>query len=457
MAELVPGANQELPEGAIAIRVPGPFDVSALITGDDGKVAGDADFVFFNQPSAPGVTLDTAGTASTVSVEPWGLRRGAGRVTVVLSPADPGTPLGQLPAPAMTVTGAGGAVLAVFTPPRATRETVLLLAEVYRRGDRWKLRALGQGYEEGLAGVARDFGVEVVDDGVPPAPPPVRPRPPAHVAPPAGSRAPAARPGPSGDQDGYAALVNGHRAAAGAPPVVLDERLCAAALLHAKAMAANGSLAVETPDGVSLYRRIGTSGFACLALTEYLVSGPRDAAGFVDYCLSDHHTRAPFADPAYTHIGVGHASSGPSGDVFWTAVWASRLTPEGLALLSAEVVRLTSAERTAAGLAPLTVDPLLTAAAQAHSDDMVARDFYAHTTPEGREPWDRARAAGSRHRGIGENIACGQRSPAEVVEGWMNSPGHRANILRPEFGHIGIGYATGSRSGTYWTQLFGTV
>lgn len=97
MTELVPGANQELPEGAIAIRVPGPFDVSALITGDDGKVTGDADFVFFNQPSAPGVTLDKAGPASTVSVDPRGLRRGAGRVTVVLSPADPGTPLGQLP------------------------------------------------------------------------------------------------------------------------------------------------------------------------------------------------------------------------------------------------------------------------------------------------------------------------------------------------------------------------
>jgi uncharacterized protein YkwD len=85
----------------------------------------------------------------------------------------------------------------------------------------------------------------------------------------------------------------------------------------------------------------------------------------------------------------------------------------------------------------------------------VARDFYAHTSPEGSRPWDRAAAAGSAHRAVGENIACGQRSPAEVVRGWMDSPGHRANILKRDFTHIGIGLAGGSRAGTYWTQLFG--
>jgi uncharacterized protein YkwD len=103
----------------------------------------------------------------------------------------------------------------------------------------------------------------------------------------------------------------------------------------------------------------------------------------------------------------------------------------------------------------LAVDPVLTAAAQAHSADMVARAFYSHTSPEGRQPWDRAAAAGSTRRTIGENIACGQRSPAEVVDGWMNSPGHRANILKPDFTHIGVGFAGGGPQGTYWTQLFG--
>ena len=146
---------------------------------------------------------------------------------------------------------------------------------------------------------------------------------------------------------------------------------------------------------------------------------------------------------------------GPSGDTYWTALWARPLTPDGLAGTAAAVIDLTNRERTRHGLPPLSADPPLTTAAQAHSADMVARSFYAHTAPDGSEPWDRAAAAGSTRRSIGENIACGQRSPAEVVEGWMNSPGHRANILKPGFTHIGIGFAGGGRAGTYWTQLFG--
>jgi uncharacterized protein YkwD len=139
----------------------------------------------------------------------------------------------------------------------------------------------------------------------------------------------------------------------------------------------------------------------------------------------------------------------------WTALWTRPFTPGDLARTAAEVTELTNRERARAGLPPLTTDALLTTAAQAHSADMVARVFYSHTSPDGSQPWDRAAAAGSHRRTIGENIACGQRSPAEVVDGWMNSPGHRANILKPDFTHIGIGLAGGGPAGTYWTQLFG--
>ncbi|GAA3354409.1 hypothetical protein GCM10017744_012260 [Streptomyces antimycoticus] len=82
MGELVPGGNQALPDGALTIRVPGPFDLSALITGEDGKVAGDGDFVFFNQPTAPGARLD----GDTVTLRP----RGCG-------PAPPGSPSSSAP------------------------------------------------------------------------------------------------------------------------------------------------------------------------------------------------------------------------------------------------------------------------------------------------------------------------------------------------------------------------
>ncbi|WAZ19358.1 CAP domain-containing protein [Streptomyces cinnabarinus] len=432
MSELVPGGNLPLPGGAVAVRVPGPFDVSALITDDGGKVRGDADFVFYNQPAVPGARLH----GDTLTVDPARLRTGATRVTVVVSPADPGTALGTLPAPTLLVTGPGGRTLARFAPPRPRQERVLLLAELYRRGGGWKLRALGQGYAEGLAGLARDFGVDVTDD--------------------APTTAPAQAPlPPPADPDGFADLVNSARARAGSPPVTLDARLCSAAREHAGAMAAAGRLGAEGRDGVSVHQRVTAAGFAYLTIGEHLVSGPRTPAEFIDYCLRTDRARRTLHDPVFTHAGLAYAPAARSGDLYWTALWARPLTAGDLARTAGDVVDLTNRERVRAGLRPLSVDPVLTTAAQAHSADMVARAFYSHTSPEGTQPWDRAAAAGSRHRSIGENIACGQRSPAEVVEGWMNSPGHRANILKRDFTHIGIGFAGGGPAGTYWTQLFG--
>jgi uncharacterized protein YkwD len=310
---------------------------------------------------------------------------------------------------------------------------VLLLAELYRRGDRWKLRALGQGYADGLAGLARDFGVEVADDAQ-------------------DSDADAPPPAPS---DGFLELVNAARAAAGSRPVSADARLVSAARSHAGAMAAGGALSVETRDGVSVHQRVVLAGYAYLTVGEHLVSGPRTPEEFVEHCLRTERARRTLHEAAFTHAGWGHVTGGPSGDTYWTALWAVPLTPAGLGRATGEVVDLTNRERVRAGLPELAVDPRLTAAAQAHSADMVARDFYSHTDPDGGRPRDRAAAAGATRRTVGENIACGQRSPADVVEGWMNSPGHRANILEADFTHIGVGLAGGGRAGMYWTQLFG--
>lgn len=443
MNELVAGGNVELPDGAVTLRVPGPFDLSVIVTGDSGKVAGDGDFVFYNQPATSGARLQ----GDTVTVDGRRLRAGASRVTVAVSPADPGTPLGRLPGITLQVQGPGGGLVARFTPPRPDRETVLLLAEIYRRGPVWKLRALGQGYADGLAGVARDFGVDVAEDA--------GTRPPAA---PAGVRVPPPyRPSPSGPSApyGFLPLVNAARASAGAPPVSLDARLTAAASAHAAGMAARAELSSEHADGTSLYQRVVAGGYAYLAIGEHLVSGPLSPADFVEYCLSGEESRRTVRSRAYTHVGVAHTADARSGDIYWTALWATPFSPQGLAEWASAVLRLTNAERTAAGLRPLAPDPLLTVAAQGHSADMIARAFYAHTSPDGGEPWHRASAAGSTHRSIGENIACGQRTPAEVVDGWMNSPGHRANILKPSFTHLGVGFAGGGSAGTYWTQLFG--
>ncbi|MET9356656.1 CAP domain-containing protein [Streptomyces sp. NPDC006617] len=433
MSDLVPGGNVPLPGGPVSVRVPGGFDVSALVTDEGGKVGGDEDFVFYNQPEAPGARLH----GDTLTVNPARLRPGATRVTVAVGPSGPGTPLSALPSPTVRVTDARGRAVARFAPARPERETVLLVVEFYRRGEGWKVRALGQGYADGLAGLARDFGVEVTDE-----------------APPEPATAPGP-PMPGADPDGFLDLVNSARAAAGSPAVRTDPRLRSAARAHTAAMAAAGTLSVEPRDGVSVHQRVVSAGFAYLTAGEHLVSGPRTPAEFVAYCLGAERTRRTLHDTAFTHAGWAYVTGGPSGDTYWTVLWAVPLTPDGLARTTAEVVGLTNRERAGAGLPALAVDARLTAAAQAHSADMVARDFYSHTDPDGGEPWDRAAAAGARRRTVGENIACGQRSPAEVVEGWMNSPGHRANILKAGFTHIGVGLAGGGRAGTYWTQLFG--
>ncbi|GAA3899492.1 hypothetical protein GCM10023084_59980 [Streptomyces lacrimifluminis] len=514
MSELVPGGNTPLPGGTLTLRVPGPFDVSALVTDDGGKVGGDADFVFYNQPTAPGARLH----GDTLTVDPAALRPGATRVTVVVSAADPGTALGRLPAPALHVTGPGGRALARFTPARPQRETVLLLAELYRRGAGWKLRALGQGYADGLAGLARDFGVDVADDAssasgsgssgaaAPPVGPPgptagVRLRTPTRLSDAASRLSGAASrlseaasrrsrssgaPTPAGDAgrarsaavsaagaspgtvhpaaggpgllspaDGFLGLVNSARATAGSPPVSLDARLRAAAQAHAAGMASAGRLGTESRDGTSVHQRVTATGYTYLTVGEHLVSGPRTPEEFVDYCLRTEQARRTLHDPAFTQVGLACVTGSRTGDTYWTALWARPLMPGDLARTAVEVTDLTNRERTRAGLPPLATDALLTRAAQAHSTDMVVRAFYSHTGPDGSRPWDRAAAAGSTRRTIGENIACGQRSAAEVVEGWMNSPGHRANILKREFTHIGIGFAGGGKAGTYWTQLFG--
>ena len=116
-----------------------------------------------------------------------------------------------------------------------------------------------------------------------------------------------------------------------------------------------------------------------------------------------------------------------------------------------EVVKLTNAERTKAGLAPFKTDDQLMAAAREKSQDMQSKNYFSHTSPTFGSPFDRMKALGITYKSAGENIAQGQRTPQEVVQAWMDSPGHRANILNEKFTHIGVGYV---KSGNYWTQQF---
>ncbi|MGD8493147.1 MAG: CAP domain-containing protein [Desulfobacterales bacterium] len=122
-----------------------------------------------------------------------------------------------------------------------------------------------------------------------------------------------------------------------------------------------------------------------------------------------------------------------------------------------EVIDLVNIERDAEGLPPLSYDADLASAARGHSEDMGLQNYFSHTGLDGRTPCDRMTDAGYSWNYCGENIAAGQPTPEDVIDAWMASSGHRANILNPNFCDIGVGYAyvASSTYGHYWTQNFG--
>ncbi len=110
-----------------------------------------------------------------------------------------------------------------------------------------------------------------------------------------------------------------------------------------------------------------------------------------------------------------------------------------------------------AATGPLTMNPELRCAARVHSKDMLERGYFDHTNPDGEDPFVRMNRAGYDWFTAGENIAAGQPTPSEVMQGWMDSPGHCRNIMSPDFADIGVGAFAGEGGayGLYWTQVFG--
>ncbi|MFD7447967.1 TerD family protein [Kitasatospora sp. NPDC059827] len=169
------GGNAPLTAARVTVEVTAPkaLDVSGLLLTDAGKVRSDADFVFFNAPHGPGVSLRpaAAGAPDAITVDTPAVPADISKVVVTASPADQSATFAGIE-PTATVRDADtGAVLATFTPPRLGLETALIVVEIYRRNGVWKVRAVGQGYADGLAGIATDFGV-TVDDSPAPAPAP---------------------------------------------------------------------------------------------------------------------------------------------------------------------------------------------------------------------------------------------------------------------------------------------
>lgn len=119
-----------------------------------------------------------------------------------------------------------------------------------------------------------------------------------------------------------------------------------------------------------------------------------------------------------------------------------------------QVLELVNKERAKVGAKPLTLSSSLTNIATIKAKDMSDKGYFDHNSPTYGSPFDMLKRFGVQYSSAGENIAAGQKDANEVMNSWMNSSGHRANILKAEYEQIGIGYVEGGRWGTYWVQLF---
>lgn len=181
---MTPGSNLPLPTARVTVDVAAPvrLDVSGLLLTADGKVRSDDDFIFYNQPQGPGVSHRSGGGTApdAIVVDTSAVPPGIEKIVVTASPDAAGQTFQGIEPTATVRNGDDGSVIASFTPPRLGTETALVVMEIYLRGGAWKARAVGQGYANGLAGIATDFGVTVEEEpAAPAAAPPVPAAPPA--------------------------------------------------------------------------------------------------------------------------------------------------------------------------------------------------------------------------------------------------------------------------------------
>ncbi|MGN9792945.1 TerD family protein [Streptomyces sp. OZ13] len=201
MTAMTPGSNIPLTAARVAVDVAAPvrLDVSGLLLTADGKVRSDDDFIFYNQPQGPGVSYRSGGGSApdAIVVDTTAVPPGIEKIVVTASPDAAGQTFQGIEPTATIRNADDGSALATFTPPQLGAETALVVVEIYLRGGVWKARAVGQGYANGLAGIATDFGVSVDEE---PAAAPAAPQataPPVTAAPPADPRVAATPPPPA--------------------------------------------------------------------------------------------------------------------------------------------------------------------------------------------------------------------------------------------------------------------
>jgi len=179
---------------------------------------------------------------------------------------------------------------------------------------------------------------------------------------------------------------------------------------------------------------------------------------FSDLCRVNKHLRDLGKIYPYERVQLPHGSEGESTNHHSGAdVFEERNeTPNGTttSAQAEEVLQLVNKERSKQGLQPLTLSEKLTSIANVKAADMRDRNYFDHTSPTYGSPFEMLQHFGVSYTAAGENIAAGQKNAEAVMTDWLNSSGHRANIMNKEYKELGVGYVTGGSYGTYWVQLF---
>ena len=265
-------------------------------------------------------------------------------------------------------------------------------------------------------------------------------------------------PGASASDD-LVRLINLQRSKAGLAPLEADSRLARAADDHAAAMA--GTVCVDFDcGGRKTDARLSEAGYRAQNSRFYVSAGHATAEEMIREMMSADWGRDMVLSPAFRNVAAAHAANGSLYRHYWAIGFAAPAV-EDLDALAAEVLRLVNIERGKAGAGPLALNDKLNRSAQYHADFMAENDCFEHLCPNEGNLGKRVRDSGYEWRAVAENIAAGHEDPAEVMDSWMNSPGHRANILNPRYKELGVGYVLLDRDGGkvdmrhYWVQNFG--
>jgi uncharacterized protein YkwD len=226
-------------------------------------------------------------------------------------------------------------------------------------------------------------------------------------------------------------------------------------------LSADPRLVLSATSVVNLQQAMASAGYPMKNVQAISLTGPRDAASAMK-AIQESFCQIVL-DPQFVDVGVSRQ------DRDWRIVVARPLLSARLGDWQAEGQKLLAELNTAraqprqcgaqsfAAATPLTWNATLASAAETHSRSMANNNYFDHKDRDGRTPGDRAELAGYDFQQVAENIAAGQDSARKVVEGWLTSPGHCANLMNPQMRDLGAAYATDPKSdaGIYWTAMFG--